>query len=258
MGNMSSPTGTQAVERAARLLTEIVDSGEAVSFSQLAQRTGLAKSTTSRLLLALERNQLVRREESGAYRPGELFMRHAWRSPGEAGLVALAQPVLEHLGELTGETINVGVVRGECVEQIAQVSSRYLLGATDWVGRPVPLHASALGKVLLAFGAAPLPGGKLERLTERTITHRSVLLSELEEVRRRGYAVTNEELEDGLVAVAAPLRGPGGRSLAALSVSAPVSRVGVRELPQVAAQCVIEAAELSRRLGHRSGTEGAA
>lgn len=245
------------MERAARLLTEIVDEGEPVTFSELARRTGLAKSTTSRLLLALERSSLVQRE-GGAYVPGEVFVRHMWRTGGEAGLVEVARPVLERLGENTGETVNLGVGHHGVVDQIAQVDSRYLLGTTNWIGRPVPLHASALGKVLLAFGGAELPAGRLERCTERTITNRAALALELAEVRRRGYGETDEELEVGLVAVAAPVFGSQGAPLAALSVSAPVSRLSGRSRDEAVRRCMTEAAELSRFLGYRGGKKGAA
>lgn len=257
MERMATPSGTQTVERAARLLTEIVDADDAVTFSELTQRTGLAKSTTSRLLLALERSHLVRREE-GAYRAGDLFVRYAWRSGGDAALARLARPVLERLGSATGETVNLGVAHGGGVEQIAQVDSRYLLGATNWVGRRVPLHASALGKVLLAFGSAELPPGRLERCTPGTITSRALLQGELERVRRDGFAVTDEELEEGLVAIAAPVFGRDGAPLAALSVSAPVGRLTRHQVPAAAAACVGEAAALSGLIGRRSQREGAA
>ena len=120
-GIVTSPSGTQAVDRAARLLTEVVHSPDAVTFTELAAATGLAKSTTSRLLLALERNGLVRRDDHGRFRPGEVFVRFAWRGGAEAGLTVVAQPFLDRLGELTGETINLGVEHDGLVEQIAQV-----------------------------------------------------------------------------------------------------------------------------------------
>lgn len=258
MGPMSSPTGTQAVDRAARLLTEIVDSNEAVSFSALASRTGLAKSTTSRLLLALERSHLVRREESGAYRAGDVFVRYAWRAGREADLAEVAAPFLDKLGAVTGETVNLGVTHHGVVEQIAQVDSRYVLGGTNWVGRPVALHCSALGKVLMAFGAGELPKGRLERFTNCTITSRAALAVELGEVRRRGFAVAMEELELGLTAIAAPVFREGDVAVAALSVSGPVSRLGAGQLGGAAAACMAEASALSRLLGHISRREGAA
>ena len=226
-----APTGTQAVDRAARLVTEVVHAPDSVTFTELAAATGLAKSTTSRLLDALERGGLVRRDDDGRFRPGDVFVRYAWRGGAEAGLVEVARPFLARLGAETGETVNLGVARDGLVEQIAQVDSKYLIGGTNWVGRPVPLHCAALGKVLLAYGAAPLPPGRLEARTSRTLTSRAALEENLRQVRRCGYAVTDEELEPGLVAVAAPVFRDGAVVVAALSVSAPASRARPGEDP---------------------------
>ena len=248
---MTSPSGTQAVDRAARLLTEVVHSPGSVTFTELAATTGLAKSTTSRLLLALERNGLVQRDDHGRFRPGEVFVSFAWRGGSEAGLAELAQPFLERLGEQNGETINLGIERDGMIEQIAQVDSVYVIGVGNWLGRPVPLHCTALGKVLLAYGAASLPAGRLERPTERTITSRAELQADLAAVRAQGYAITDSELEPGLVAVAAPVRRDGGAVVAALSVSGPATRLTPATLPGVAAQCVAQADALSCVLGHR-------
>jgi IclR family transcriptional regulator, acetate operon repressor len=253
---VSSPTGTQAVDRAARLITEVVHAPGSVTFTELAAATRLAKSTTSRLLDALERGGLVRRDGDGRFRPGEVFVRYAWQGGAEAGLIEVAQPFLDRLGERTGETVNLGVARDGRVEQIAQVDSRYLIGGTNWLGRPVPLHCAALGKVLLAYGVAQLPPGRLAARTARTITSRVALAGDLREVRHRGYAVTDEELEPGLVAVAAPVLRDGGAVVAALSVSAPAGRLTPARLPGVAAECVAQAAALSAVLGHRPGAAG--
>src|SRR5580700_1540036 len=248
---MSNQNGTQAVDRAARLLTEVVHSADPMTFTGLSTATGLAKSTTSRLLLALERNGLVRRDDHGRFLPGEMFVSFAWRGGAEAGLIAVAQPFLERLGKATGETINLGVSSNGMVEQIAQVDSKYLIGGTNWVGMSVPLHCSALGKVLLAYGAAPLPPDQLERRTDKTITTEAALRAELAGVRARGYAVTDEELEPGLVAVAAPIYGYDGSVVAALSVSGPASRMARDGLAAAASQCAEEAAGLSAVLGYR-------
>ena len=85
---MSNPNGTQAVDRAATLLSEVVHASDPVTFTELTVRTGLAKSTTSRLLLALERNHLVRRDDHGRFLPGEMFVSFAWRDGGGSSLVA--------------------------------------------------------------------------------------------------------------------------------------------------------------------------
>jgi IclR family transcriptional regulator, acetate operon repressor len=248
---MSNQNGTQAVDRAARLLAEVVHSADPMTFTELSATTGLAKSTTSRLLLALERNGLVRRDDHGRFLPGEMFVSFAWRGGAQAGLVAVAQPFLERLGKATGETINLGVSSNGMVEQIAQVDSTYLIGGTNWVGMSVPLHCSALGKVLLAYGAAQLPSDKLERRTAKTITTEAALRAELAGLRARGYAVTDEELEPGLVAVASPIYGYDGTVVAALSVSGPASRMARDALAAAASQCAEEAAGLSAVLGYR-------
>jgi DNA-binding IclR family transcriptional regulator len=252
---MSNSSGTQAVDRAARLLAEVVHSSDPMTFTGLSAATGLAKSTTSRLLLALERNGLVRRDDHGRFLPGEMFVSFAWRGGAEAGLVAVAQPFLERLGKATGETINLGVASNGLVEQIAQVDSTFLIGGTNWIGMSVPLHCSALGKVLLAFGAAQLsgqlPGGALERRTDQTVTSEAALRAELGTVRARGYAVTDEELEPGLIAVATPIRGYDGAVVAALSVSAPTNRVSRDGVSAIAGYCAEEAAGLSAVLGYR-------
>jgi IclR family acetate operon transcriptional repressor len=230
---MSNSNGTQAVDRAARLLAEVVHSPHPVTFTELTTVTGLAKSTTSRLLLALERNGLVRRDEHGHFLPGEMFVSFAWRGGADASLVAVAQPFLDRLGKSTGETINLGIVSNAAVENISQVDSTYLIGGTNWVGLQVPLHASALGKVLLAFGArgATIPR-TLEACTEKTITTEAVL-------------------EPGLIAIAAPVFRYDGTVVAAISVSAPTTRMSRERAVIAARRCMDEAAALSAALGYR-------
>jgi DNA-binding IclR family transcriptional regulator len=262
MANPSNPSGTQAVDRAARLLAEIVHSTVPVTFTGLTASTGLAKSTTSRLLLALERNGLVRRDEVGRFLPGEMFVSFAWRGGADTSLVAVAQPFMDQLGKSTGETINLGIAgsphadgqqaAAQMAETIAQVDCTYLIGGTNWVGLLVPLHASALGKVLLAYGAAQLPAAPLARVTDKTVTSEAALRADLAGVRARGYAVSDEELEPGLIAIAAPVFRYDAAVVAALSVSAPKSRMKRDTATAVARRCVEEAAGLSSALGHRS------
>ncbi|GAA3445208.1 IclR family transcriptional regulator [Planomonospora venezuelensis] len=243
-----NPAGTQAVDRAARLLVRVVEADAPQPFTALHTGSGLPKSTASRLLSALERHGLLQRDHEGAFLPGPVLARHAARSGG-AGLAATARPYLERIGEKTGETVNLAVPSGGAVEQIAQVDSSYLLGATDWVGLRVPLHCSALGKVFLAHGAAELPRGPLERRTPRTVTDRGELGGELAGIRRRGYGAAREELEPGLVAVAAPVRGGDGTVVAALSVSGPSVRLTPERVTEIGELLAGEAAALSEVLG---------
>ena len=134
---------------------------------------------------------------------------------------------MERLAEVSGETVDLAVpVPGGVEHYLAQIDSRHLLGTTNWVGRRLPHHCTAVGKVLLAYGAAQLPPGGLEQLTPRTVTDRARLAVELEDGARRGATRTAVgELEPGLVAVAAPVLGGDGRAIAAISISGPEFRL---------------------------------
>jgi IclR family acetate operon transcriptional repressor len=255
---MNKPSGSQAIDRAGDLVRQVVDAMQPVTFSELAEASGLAKSTASRILNALERNGLLRRDAHGRFLPGDAFVRYALRGNTETDLVSVARPYLERLGDVSRETINLGVQRHSMVVQIAQVDSHYVLGGTNWLGRSEPLHATALGKILLAFDAAQLPTGRLERLTRNTITSRGELELELEKIRLQGYAVAAEELEVGLIAIAAPVRRDEGTVIAALSVSGPSTRINEPRIAQVGALCVAEANALSAALGYRVDRKGAA
>jgi IclR family transcriptional regulator, acetate operon repressor len=246
---MQASAGTQAVDRASMLLVTILQSETPLTFTDLHRDSGLAKSTVSRLLSSLESNGLVSRDDDGTLHPGAVLTRFARSSRPHDDLVALAEPHLAALSSATGETVNLAVVAGHEVEQIAQVDSTYLMGNVNWVGLRVPLHCSALGKVFLAEGA-PLPEGRLERRTPRTISSRVRLESELAEVRTRGWAVADSELEPGLVALAAPVRGADGACIAALSVSGPSVRLTRDRFPDLASLLVREAAALSAQLGY--------
>jgi DNA-binding IclR family transcriptional regulator len=137
------------------------------------------------------------------------------------------------------------------VVRLAQLESAHPLGAGNWPGRRIPLHASAMGKIFMAFGAAQPPTGRLARLAPNTMTNLAELLRELERVRAAGYATTWEELEAGLCSVAAPVRGSRGTAIAAMSLSAPTVRVVRAALDELAEPLVHTAGELSAHLGFR-------
>ena len=242
-------TGTQAVDRAAALLVRVLDSTVPQSFGSLTDGSDLPKSTASRLLNALERQGMLERDRQGLFRPGPAVVNYARRVRSSDDLVSVAQPFLEALGRRTGETINLAVPGRDLVDQVAQVDSRYMLGVTNWVGLAVPLHCSAVGKVFLAFDAAALPKGRLEQRAPRTITTRQRLARDLEAVRSHGYAVADQELEPGLVAIAAPVQRADGEVVAALSISGPSVRLDADRIEQVAALLITEARGMSEALG---------
>ena len=254
---MTASTGTQAIDRAALLVATVVRADEPLSFGDLQDESGLPKSTTSRLLTALERTELLERNDTGSYVAGPLFWLYATRHDPWDELVRLAHPTLEKVGADTGETVNLSVARGERVVQVAQVDSTFLLGTRDWTEVDLPAHCSALGKVLLAHGVVDLPEGELERFTPATVTDGATLRRQLEQDVRRGWSSTVDELEIGLTGVAAPVRGSGGDVVAALGVSGPSPRLEDRR-DEVGRLLNDRAEQLSRLLRRRTRNEGVA
>src|SRR5579862_7103912 len=223
-----SPTGTQAIDRAAQLLVRVVEAPRAPSVGELAARAGLPKSTTSRLVSALERQGLVQRlSDRGRIRPGPVLLRFASRDRSPT-LVELAQPSLRRLADASGETINLAVPGPDGVEHLAQEDTAHFVGVTDWVGRRVPFELAANGKCFLAFGGVETAGADL--------------------IRSRGYATSIDELEVGLSALAAPVLDADGAAVAALSISGPTTRLTAERIDELAPLLKREAASLSRRL----------
>jgi IclR family acetate operon transcriptional repressor len=249
-------SGTQAIDRAAELLSLVVLADEPRAFGDLVSDTGLAKSTASRLLQALERHRLVHKANDG-YEAGPLFALYASRHEPDNELIWLARPTLEALSRATGETVNVAIVRQNAVVQIAQIDSTFLLGTTNWVDVDVPPHCSALGKVFYAAGTIPIPRETMERRTERTVTDPQELMRECERIRKLGLATAFGELEVGLDAVAAPVFGRSGAVVAAVGLSGPSDRIG-KELRHLGKLIKNHAQELSAVLGYETRKEGAA
>src|SRR5262249_50397216 len=229
MGGMPAESGTQAIDRAAELLVGVVESKRPVSVGELSQRSGLPKSTTSRLVGALERRGLGQRSGDRRATPGPVLLRFAHRDTGES-LVDLARPALRHLADLSGETINLGVPTPLGVEHLAQEDTRHFVGGTNWVGRRVPFDTTANGKVLHAYSAERPADGNA--------------------VRAHGFAIAVDELEQGLSAIAAPVLGADGVAIAALSISAPTIRFPRERVAELVPALIEEARLVSVRLGN--------
>jgi IclR family acetate operon transcriptional repressor len=246
-------TGTQSVDRAAQLLVGVLEGERPQAVAELSERAKLPKSTASRLLSALERHGLVQQHGSrGGFSAGPVLLRYAQGRPGDPTLLNLAQPPMHALAEATGETINLAVAGPLGVEHIAEVESRHFLGAGQWVGRRVPYHCTAVGKVLLAFEAARLPrDAPLEPLTSSTIVDRARLDAELIQVRSDRFAAATDELESGLTAIASPVSDQDGTVVAALAVSGPTLRLSPRRMAELRPTVIKQARALSEALGHR-------
>jgi len=251
----SPVSGTQAVDRAAGLIDLVIHSDRPLTTSELVEATGLARSTASRLLTALERTELLERKAEG-YVGGQLFALYAALHDPWPQVARLAEPVLQAVSDACGETVHLGVARSDNVFYIAQVESTYLLRARDWNEVEVPMHCSSLGKVLCAYGAIKMPSGRLERMTDQTRT-REQLVTELREVRTRGYSVSCDELEVGLSGLAAPVSGLEGSVIASLGVSGPTVRLQ-EQIPELGRLLASEGARLASLLQAPAQARGVA
>lgn len=200
-----------------------------VGFAELQRRTGLSKATLHRLAGDLVALRLLDREEDGAYHLGRGLFELGMRASVERGLLEVATPFLEDLYERTHETVHLGLREGHEVVYVAKMGGHRQAAAPSRLGGRMPLHATAIGKVLLAHAPeelrAEVLGGTLERLAPRTITAPGLLRTQLEEIVERGVGFEFEESTRGLVCVAAPIFDRTDEVVAAVSLTGPVTRL---------------------------------
>jgi DNA-binding IclR family transcriptional regulator len=245
----------QALERAAAILGAFTAEEPELRLSDLAERLGLHKATAHRFLVNLDHLGFVERApRSGKYRLG-------WRLFELGGLVSQrldlwdeALPFLEGLVRDTGETGHLAVLEGGQAVYIERVETRRALRLPSAVRRGYPAHATNLGKVLLAYAhpdvVAEIIGSRdLVMFTPNTITSVDQLKAELASIRERGYSVDNEEYDEGLRCIGAPVRDSSGRVVAAIGIGGPVTRVTPARIEELARVVIGAAHGLSMRLG---------
>ena len=248
----------QSVDRALTILELLAADGR-LGVSEIAALLDVHKSTASRLLATLEAHGLAEQlPDRGRYQLGLGVLRLAGATRSRLDVVQESRPVTAELAARVGETVNVVILSGRETLYLDQVAGTSALQIHNWVGKRNPMHATANGRVLLAhisdaerdsiLAAATEPDGGLTRLTDATLASREAVLTDLEQIREHGYAVARDELEVGLTAVAAPVRGTSGEVVASLSVSGPTFRIEDRLQPLVR-EVVGAAAAVSRRMG---------
>ncbi|GGA69468.1 IclR family transcriptional regulator [Pseudoclavibacter endophyticus] len=242
----------QSLERGLAVIQAFADHGPELSLTETAQATGLSRPTARRLLLTLTSLGYVR--VSGrkySLTPRVLSIGYAYAN--SLDLTALAQPVMERVVSEAREACTLAALDGEDIVYLNRVSTRRLAHLTLAVGTRLPAYASAMGQVLLADLSPTdldryVSATELSPLTPRTIRTEQALRERLDDVRRRGYAQADQELEEGIRAVAVPVRGTDGRVFAALGISS--TAVELDELCSRHLELLLDSAhELSVHLG---------
>ena len=250
----------QSLVRALTLLELLAGDDEGYRLIDLAERAGLSSSTTHRLLTTLEQKRFVHFDrEANLWHVGVQCFAVGAAFGRRRKITTLALPILRRLRDATGETVNLGLADQGDMVILTQVESRELMRAMGKPGGRMPLVCTAMGQAILA--AMPdqdvseyLQKYGLPRLTPHSIARPTKLREALAEARRTGFAVDHEENAVGLRCVAAVIYDEHRRPAAALSVAGPTVRVTLRRLPELGAQVVCAAREITAAIGGRSPT----
>lgn len=247
---------TQALSRGIAVLEALAATESGATLTALSETLALPAPTTYRLLATLAEAGHVEQDRNGEWRIGIRAFRVGVAFLDHRDLVVQAYPFLKRLVDLAGETANLAVVESGQAVFVEQVQCRELMRMSIKLGARAPLHASGVGKAMLAAmtpeeADAVLGRGELARFTAQTITDRDALARELAATRRRGYAVDDEEHATGLYCVACALWDEAGEPWAAISVAGPKSRVGAERGAALGKLVAGIASELTAALGGR-------
>lgn len=253
VGMKKAPEGAQAVIRAVGLLKAFSRGRPEQGLAELSESMGLTKTTTHRLLSALESEDLVARNPATkAFRLGPAILALGSLALNSSSLRAVVEPELRLLAEKTGEAATLEVPLDGKMLILAEVSGRNLVTVAAELGTRFPIHATSTGKAYLA--ALPDEQRKaliispLSRLTPSTITEVPELRRELERITKRGFATAHDEIEVGASAVGVVLRNAQGIPLGGISLNGPTSRFTSKRVKSLAAELVALAERLARSL----------
>ena len=237
------------IDKALEVLFHLHEQPASRGVSELGRALSLPKSTAHRLLASLSRRGLVERDALGRYRPGIALVALGLGVLEREPLVEAARPVLERCAETLGETIFLSGARAGRLYVLDKQEGSGFLRAAPRVGSEIPAHATAIGKVFLAFAPDDVrrSDSALERYTPATLVEPAALASELERVRASGLAEMHDEWIPGLSGVAAPIR-LGARLLGAIAVAAPSSHWSEERAPEFRAGVRDAAREIETRV----------
>jgi DNA-binding IclR family transcriptional regulator len=250
-----SLAGAQVVDRVIDILETFARLGPELGVSDVSRALGQKKATTHRLLASLLRRGMVAQDPiTRRYRLGIKLWELGSLATSQLDWVDRVKPYLQQLTDLSGETTHLAVLNDGQVLYVEKVESSRSLRMPSQVGRRLPVHCTGVGKALVAFLPDEVLNGivaryGLPRMTEHTITDLSTLRAELVRVRELGYAIDNEEIDDGLTCIAGVVRDHTSHVVAAISIAGPSSRLSAATLPGHAREVVETANATSRALG---------
>lgn len=257
-----SPYQVQVLDRALAILQVLSAEGPDLSLGELSDKLELHKSTVHRLVMVLGRHKLIERNSvNGRFRLGLKLFELGTRAVSQLDLRERARPVLERLVLETSETVHLCVLDDTEVVYLDKVEPARSVRMASTVGRRNPAYCTAVGKAILAWLPEPqveaiVRKHGLKALTANTITSFLELKTELAAVRERGYAIDNEEIEEGLRCVGCVVRDFSNVPVAAISVSGPSFRLTRDKIKSISRPVIAAANALSAQLGFKLGRTG--
>ncbi len=248
MSETRPPQGAQAALRAIRLLKLFTNERPEMSLAQISKTSGLNKTTTHRLLRALQSESLIERNSAtSAYSLGAGLMALGVQALASSDLRRRVRPLLKALARESGETATLEVPVENSMLILDEVAGSHVVAAAGNVGTRWPMHATSTGKAWIAFEDSGMDriGDELQSLTAKTLTCRETLEPQISDIRRRGYAVSVDELEDGFTAVATVIRGVLGDVQGALSIGGPTQRLSAARRAELGTSLCRAAARLN-------------
>ena len=250
----ADPYQLQSIDRVVSLLDMLSESDVPLSLAEICTRMGLHKSTAHRSLIVLERTSMIERTPEGKFRLGIKLYELGNRAIEQIDLRERVQPFFRRLAMEVGETVHLSVLQKAKVVYLDKVEPNRRVCMTSKTGTSNPVYCTAMGKAMLAFlpedmREEALSKIKYVRFTTKTLCNREALLKSLERVRKRGFAIDDEEIEVGVRCVGAPIFDSNRHPIAAVSVSGPASRITVQSVPAIAERLIRSCNEISRTLG---------
>jgi IclR family transcriptional regulator, pca regulon regulatory protein len=236
----------QALERGFAVIRAFSADTPNLTIAGVARRAGLTRAAARRYLLTLQEMGCVRQTQ-GAFSLTARLLDLGFAYLSSLSLPALAEPFMENVVNQLHESCSMSVLDGREIVYVARMPAKRIMSINLVVGSRLPAHATSMGKVLLAYLSPKeldtfFAGGQLKSYTDHTVSDEASLRWILEEVRQRGWALTDAEFEEGVRSVGAPVRDRSGRVLAAINVSAHASRVSLAKLRKVHLPILLDAA----------------
>lgn len=238
-----------SLERGLKVLEVLAASSSPLTLSEIAQAMGTNKTTATRFCYTLTQLGYIKRDAHLRYHLTPHVLSLGYASIRSSGWIKSARYFIEELSGEINETVNLSILDKNEIIYLVRSKTEKILPYDLMIGSKLPIHCTSMGKVLLAFGSEDKKRDLLDTLELKSFTHRTIvtkndLVDEIEKIRKRGYAISDEEISVGLRSIAAPVFSKNGYAIAATNIAVPTKRYTVEDLKIKFAPKILNLAKL--------------